>query len=113
MNNEALDRRAEGKYTELMGASEFGFATLLASIQVAIERGCSEFNFKESLLEVPLATVNHKWPQAKVRARRLLMPESLDVQRNPDIRPGTISIAGAETLRVWAPDRPAQLLPQT
>jgi hypothetical protein len=60
MNNEALDRRAEGKYTELMGASEFGFATLLASIQVAIERGCSEFNFKESLLEVPLATVNHK-----------------------------------------------------
>jgi len=55
MSNERLDKRVDGKFRELMDASEFGFATLLTSVQSAIERGCKELNFKETLVGVPVA----------------------------------------------------------
>ncbi len=55
MNNEQLDKRVEGKFRELMYASEFGFAVLLTSVQSVIERGCAELSFKETLVGVSLA----------------------------------------------------------
>lgn len=56
INNERLDRRVEGKFQELMDASEFGFTVLICSLQALIERGWTEFKFHETLTGQPLGT---------------------------------------------------------
>jgi Apea-like HEPN len=56
MNNSVLDNRVEGKFTELMDASEFDFASLLTSVQSAIEGGYRELSFNETMTGMPLTT---------------------------------------------------------
>jgi hypothetical protein len=51
-----LDNRVEGKFRELMDASEFGFASLLTSVQSAIEGGHRELSFNEAMAGMPLTT---------------------------------------------------------
>jgi hypothetical protein len=56
INDERLDRRVEGDFRELMEASEFGFALLLTSLQNMINIGCREFDFKETLVRIPVTS---------------------------------------------------------